>query len=118
MVLKYEHLFWDGLMEGLEALLFVWWHRHTGLPCFCSSVCVQFNTWKRKSSKKTPKKQGRPGNTYDMNDVNDVRWTRGGHGGEEGSAIKYNILDFIIEPPVARKDPRHSHKIVSTPLDQ
>ena len=67
---------------------------------------------------KKNKKQGRPGNTYDMNDVNDVRWTRGGHGGEEGSAIKYNILDFIIEPPVARKDPRHSHKIVSTPLDQ
>ena len=41
---------------------------------FCSSVCVQYNTWKRKSDKK----RGRPGNTYH---VNDVRWTRGGHRG-------------------------------------
>ena len=32
-------------------------------PPFCSSVCVQYNTWKRKSGEK---QGGSPGNTYRM----------------------------------------------------
>ena len=38
---------------------------------FCSSVCVQYNTQKRKSCEEW----GMPGNTYH---VNDVWWMRGG----------------------------------------
>ena len=41
---------------------------------FCSSVCVQYNTRRRKSAKK----RGRPGNTCH---VNDVWWMRGGRRG-------------------------------------
>ena len=41
---------------------------------YCSSVCIQCNTRKRKSSKQ----QGWPKNTYH---VNDVWWTWGGHMG-------------------------------------
>ena len=40
----------------------------SGLPRFCSSVCVRTEAEERE-------KRGRPGNTYH---VNDVRWTRGG----------------------------------------
>ena len=42
-----------------------------GLPRFHSSVCIQYNTQKRKSSEK----RRMPGNTYH---VNDIRWTQGG----------------------------------------
>ena len=61
-----------------------------GLPVFCSSVFVQYNTWKWKSAEK----QGRPGNTYH---VNDVRWTQGGRRGGE-----------VRTRSIARQDPRHS----------
>ena len=47
----------------------------------CSSVCVQYNTRKRKSKRK----RGRPGLIHHMNDV---RWTQGGHR-EEGPIVKY-----------------------------
>ena len=34
-----------------------------GLPCFCSSICIQYNTRKRKSAdRRTKKNRGRPGN--------------------------------------------------------
>ena len=47
-----------------------------GLPCsFGSSVCVDNNTWMRKSSEG----QGRPGIIHHMSDV---RWTRGGCRGQ------------------------------------
>ena len=39
-----------------------------GLPRFCSSVCIQYNTWKRRNGEK----QERPGSIHH---VNDVRWT-------------------------------------------
>ena len=45
-------------------------------PVFCSLVCIQYNTRRRKSTKK---KRGRPGNTCH---VNDIWWTRGGYRGD------------------------------------
>ena len=43
-----------------------------GLPRFCSSVCIQYDTRKRKSGK------NREG-LGTLNHVNDVRWTQSGH---------------------------------------
>ena len=45
-----------------------------GLPSFCSSVCVQYNTQKWKSGEK----RGRPGNIFH---VTSVWWMRGGRRG-------------------------------------
>ena len=47
----------------------------SGLPQFCSLVCIQYNVQKRKGSEKC----GRPRNTYHMNDV---WWMRGGCRGD------------------------------------
>ena len=47
----------------------------SGLPHFCSLVCIQYNARKRKGSEKC----GRPRNTYHMNDV---WWMRGGCSGD------------------------------------
>ena len=47
----------------------------SGLPHFCSLVCIQYNARKRKGSEKC----GRPRNTYHMNDV---WWMRGGCRGD------------------------------------
>ena len=55
----------------------------TSLPCFCFSVCAQYDTQKQKSNKKWE----RPGSTYHMNDV---WWTWGGHIGREGSTLKWH----------------------------
>ena len=43
-----------------------------------------------------------------------------GHEVDEGGRGPHSsdILDFIIEFSVARQDPRHSYKIVSTSLDR
>ena len=92
-----SHLVMDKSMGNLTSF--------PGLHIFYLSVCIQYNTRKRKSDVK----RGRPGNTYHMNDV---RWTSGGRkvdmGGEGGmSPHPNNTLDFIIERPVARQDPRH-----------
>ena len=69
-----------------------------GLLHFCSSVCVQYNMWMRKSRENC----GRPRNTYH---VNDIRWTQGGR---RWGLHSNNVLDFIIERFVTWPDPRCS----------
>ena len=68
------------------------------LPFFCSSVCIQYNIRKWKSSEKEL------GNTYH---VNDVWWTQGGHR-ERRVHIQINVLDFIIECSNDSQEPKHS----------
>ena len=61
--------------QELSPVLLVWaasaLASFPGLPRFCSSVCVQHNSWKWNGSGKVAKN----GNT---NHMNDVRWTQGG----------------------------------------
>ena len=59
------YLCMDGLMNVcvylcMDGCMYV--ASFPGLFRFCSSVCVQYNTWKRKSGEKW----GSPGNTYRM----------------------------------------------------
>ena len=65
----------------------------------CSLVCVQYNTCKRKSTKKRRK----PGNTYH---VNDDWWTRGGR--RQRGPHSNNVLDSSIKHSNDSQDSRRS----------